>query len=138
MPSKNQLPSGPSLRMFAARKDEAVPSPERAVRCSPSDGSSRKPRPRFEVVARTAAGARSAACDRAKRSSRPKRLRELFLTIKTIADFAARARIELAAALLAAASWVVAQILAGCAEYCQAMYPAFEPDQPADWHDPAG
>ena len=33
--------------------------------------------------------------------------------------------------LLAAMSWTVAQVLAGCAEYCQAMYPTFvELDRP--------
>jgi hypothetical protein len=45
--------------------------------------------------------------------------------IRAIGGFAVRSQTAFASVLLAAISWTVAQILSGCAEYCQAMYPTF-------------
>jgi hypothetical protein len=46
--------------------------------------------------------------------------------MKAIAGFAARCEAAFESFLLAAMSWTIAQVLAGCAEYCQTMAPAFD------------
>jgi hypothetical protein len=52
-----------------------------------------------------------------------------------IPGLAARAEAGFSAFLLAAASWIAAEVLEGCATYAEAMYPiALEPP---DWLDPA-
>jgi hypothetical protein len=149
MRSKNQLPGGPSLRMLANDGDDETMSPILpganfgTTRAGPSRASGRGLRSHLEVVERAEAGDRLAARDAAlqKTSGSDASWRSMlacrFLAvIRAIGGFAALSAAALSSALLAAMSWTIAQILAGCAEYCQAMYPTFvELDEPAVNHD---
>ena len=59
------------------------------------------------------------------------------LIVKTAAGFAASAEIAFPAFLLAVASWIFAQALAGCAAYGEAMYPGLVGvGEPVDQRDP--
>jgi hypothetical protein len=149
MRSKNQLPGGPALRMFANDGDDETISPLRpganlgTTRAGQSKASGRRLRSHLEVVDRAGAGDRVAARDAAFQiksgsdaSWRSMLASRLLAAIKSIVGFAASSAAALSDALLAVMSWTIAQILAGCAEYCQAMYPTFvELDEPADSHD---
>jgi hypothetical protein len=148
MRSKNQLPGGPSLRMFANNGDDETISPilpgaNFGTRAGQSKASGRRLRSHLEVVDRVEADDRVAARDTAFQitsgsdaSWRSMLACRFLAVIKTIGGFAARSAAALSSALLAAMSWTIAQILAGCAEYCQAMYPTFiELDEPAVNHD---
>lgn len=130
MRSTNQLPGGPSLRLFAGDKDKEKRSPpppganSGATRAGPSKASRLRLRPHLEVVGRAKADDGRATGDSA------------FRIIKAIGGLARRGTTAFARVLLAAISWTVVQILTGCAEYCQAMYPTFvEPDEPVKGHD---
>jgi hypothetical protein len=145
MRSKNQLPGGPSLRAFANNADEETMSPmppsgnAGTARAGQSKASGRL-RPRLEVVDRAEASDWLMARDAAFRTTAGSDLSwrsilasKLLAVIKAIGGFAARSADALSSGVLAAMSWTIAQILAGCAEYCQAMYPTFvELDEPAD------
>jgi hypothetical protein len=149
MRSKNQLPGGPSLRMFANDGGDETMSPILpgvnfgTTRAAPSKASGRRLRSHLEVVDRVEADNRLAAHDTAMQktsgsdASWRSMLASRFLAvIKAIGGFAERSAAALSSALLAAMSWTIAQILAGCAEYCQAMYPTFvELDEPANSDD---
>jgi hypothetical protein len=147
MRSKNQLPGGTSLRMFANDGDGETTSPILpganfgTTHAGQSKASGRRLRSHLEVVDRAddRVAARDAAIQITSGSDASWRsmLACRFLAvIKAIGGFAARSAAALSSALLAAMSWIIAQILAGCAEYCQAMYPTFvELDEPAVNHD---
>jgi hypothetical protein len=149
MRSKNQLPGGLSLRMFANDGDDETMSPILpganfgTTRAGQSKASGRRLRSHLEVVDRAETDDRLAARDAAlqKTSGSDASWRSMlacrFLAvIKAIGGFAAHSAAALSSALLAAMSWTIAQMLAGCAEYCQAMYPTFvELDEPAVNHD---
>jgi hypothetical protein len=149
MRSKNQLPGGTFLRMFANDGDDETISPILpganfgTTRAAQPKASGRRLRSHLEVVDRAEAGDRVAARDAALQitSGSGASWRSMFAcrflaVIKAIGGFAARSAAALSSALLAAMSWTIAQILAGCAEYCQAMYPTFvELDEPAVNHD---
>jgi hypothetical protein len=149
MRSENQLPGGTTLRMFTNNGNDQTISPLLpgadfgTTRAGQSKASGPRLRSQLEVVDRADAGDRVAARDAAFQitsgsdASWRSMLASRFLAaIKAIGGFAARSADALSSALLAAMSWTIAQILAGCAEYCQAMYPTFvELDEPADSHD---
>ena len=152
MRSKNQLPGGPALRVFANNGDDETISPLLpganfgTTRAGQSKASGRRLRSHLEVVDRAEAGGRVAARDAAFQittgsdaSWRSMLACRFLAAIKATGGFAAGSAAALSDALLAAMSWTIAQILAGCAEYCQAMYPTFvELDEPADSHDATG
>ena len=149
MRSNNQLPGGPALRMFANNGDDETISPLLpganfgTTRAGQWKASGRRLRSHLEVVDRAEAGDRVAARDAAfeitSGSDAPWRsmLAWRFLAaIEPIGSLAARGAAALSGALLAAMSWIIAQIITGCAEYCQAMYPTFvELDELTESHD---
>jgi hypothetical protein len=151
MQFKRQLPGGPSLRRFATGRAEQTIAPTRlvantsATRAGLSTALGQRLGSHLEVVHRPAADDRLGRRDLRIRTS-PKRdvlsrsiLAGRFRAVmKTVGGFAARVEAAFEGFLLAAMSWTVAQALAGCAEYCQAMYPTFvEPDKAFDRHDAA-
>jgi hypothetical protein len=149
MQFKRQLPGGPSLRRFATRRAEETMAQTRLVANTGTTraGLSTALGPRLgshlEVVDRPGADDRLVRCERGLLIS-PKRnaLSRSILAgrsravMKTIGGFAARGEAAFESLLLAAMSWTIAQALAGCAEYCQAMCPThIEPDEAVDGHD---
>jgi hypothetical protein len=149
MQFKNQLPVGSSSRMFATSKDAETTSPVLPValpgttRAGQSKASRRRLRSHLEIVDRPEADERLASRGAAipilsgRAPSWGSILaRKLLAGIKAVGGFAARGQAAFASVLLAAMSWTIAQILEGCAEYCQAMYPTF-PDEGVDRHDAA-
>ena len=146
MQSNNKPSDRRFSRLFAssAGVDAAAPvrftSTTGTTRAEASKASSRLLRSHLEVVGRTEAGDRPARPDGAVQAwsepERPRRSDRMLAVIRTVGGFAARSQAALADSLLAAMSWTIAQILAGCAEYCQAMYPTFvEPEQSVDSAD---
>jgi hypothetical protein len=147
---KNQLPGGPSLHGFAPHGAEQTITPTLRVanagvtRAGQSTAMGQRLRSHLEIVHRVEADHRIASCDDGIRTvserdaSRSSILAERFrVVMKAIGGFAARGEAAFESVLLAAMSWTVAQVLAGCAEYCQAIYPTFvELDgPPVDEHD---
>jgi uncharacterized protein YjiS (DUF1127 family) len=152
MQFKRQLPGGPPLRWFATLRAEETIAQTRLVANTGATraGNSTALGPRLgshlEVVDRPRADDRPVRCERGIRIS-PKRnaLSHSILAgrsgavMKTIGGLAARGEAAFESLLLAAMSWTIAQALAGCAEYCQAMCPPhIEPDEAVDGHDAAG
>jgi hypothetical protein len=148
MQFKNQLPGGPSLRMFVTSEDGEAISPALPVaytgttRAGQSRASRWRLRSHLEVVDRAETDDRLGSRDAASQTSSGRDAsrcsilaRRSLAGIKAIGGFAARGKASFASVLLAAMSWTIAQILEGCAEYCQAMYPTFvEPDEPVGRH----
>jgi hypothetical protein len=135
---KNQLPGGPSLRGFAPHGAEQTITPTLPVanvgvtRAGQSTAMGQRLRSHLEIVHRAEADDRIASCDDDIRTVSERDaswspiLAERFrVVMKAIGGFAARGEAAFESVLLAAMSWTVAQVLAGCAEYCQAMYPTF-------------
>jgi hypothetical protein len=151
MQFENQSPGGPSLRLLITSEDgEATcPAPPVANTGTARAGQSRASRWRLrshlEVVDRPEADDRLGNRDPAiqissgRNPSRGPILgRNSLAGIEAVRGFTARGIAAVAGVLLAAISWTIAQILEGCAEYCQAMYPIFvEPDEPVGRHDAA-
>jgi hypothetical protein len=149
---KNQLPGGPASRRFATPGAEETIAPILPVantgitRAGQSTASGQPLPSHLEIVHRTEADDRIASCGNEIRISSERDaswspiLAERFRAVmKPIGGFAAHGEAAFESVLLAAMSWTIAQVLAGCAEYCQAMYPTFvEPDGPVDSHDGTG
>jgi hypothetical protein len=149
MQFKRQLPGGPSLRRCATRRAEQTIAPTWLVAntgtksAGLSTALGQRLGSHLEGVHRPVADDRFARRDRGIRIS-PKRdalsrsiLAGRFRAVmKTMGGLAAHGEAAFESLLLAAMSWTIAQALAGCAEYCQAMYPTFvEPDEAVDRHD---
>jgi hypothetical protein len=148
---KNQLPGGPSLHGFALHGAAQTITPTLPVanagvtRAGQPTAMGQRLRSHLEIVHRAEADDRIASCDDDGIGTVSERdacwsaiLAERFrVVMKAIGGFAARGEAAFESVLLAAMSWTVAQVLAGCAEYCQAMYPTFaELDgPPVDEHD---
>jgi hypothetical protein len=138
---KSQLSRGPSLRRLGTGDDEQamlVVANSGAMRAELSKAQRRGPRPHIELVDRPEAGDLSASRDATMQSSSGRAAswclipaRRFVAVIEAMGGFAVRIHAALASAMLAVMSWAVAQILSGCAEYCQAMYPTF-PDEPVE------
>lgn len=133
---KNQLPGGPSLHGFAPHDQTITPTLSAAnvgaTHAGQSTAMGQRLRSHLEIVPRAEADHRSARCDDDIRTvferdaSWSPILAERFrVVMKAIGGFASRGEAAFESVLLAAMSWTVAQVLAGCAEYCQAMYPTF-------------
>jgi hypothetical protein len=114
------------------------------ARAGQSTAMGQRLRSHLEIVHRAEADDRIASCDDDIRtvserdaSWSPILAERFHVVMKAIGGFAARGEAAFESVLLAAMSWTVAQVLAGCAEYCQAMYPTFvELDgPPVDEHD---
>jgi hypothetical protein len=149
MQFKRQSPGGPSLRRFATRGAEETIAPTLLVansgttRAGASIAPGQRPRSHLEVVHQPVVEDRLVSRDRGipisperSASSRSLLAGRFRVVMKAIGGFAARGEAAFESVLFAAMSWTIAQALAGCAEYCQAMYPTFvEPDRPFDSHD---
>jgi hypothetical protein len=147
---QNHLPGGPSLRRFAPRRAEETSAPllmanTGNTRAGMSKVSGQRLRSHLKVVDRAEADDRlasgeaairkSSGPDASRRSSFAGRLRA---AMKAIGDFAAHGAVAFESIVLAAMSFAIAEMLAGCAAYCQAMHPTFvEPAEPADGDDVA-
>jgi hypothetical protein len=148
MQFKSPLPGGRSLRMFATCSAEETTYPILLVantgtpRAGQSTASGQRPRSHLEVVYRSELDDRIASRDAGirKSSERDASWRGVLAgrfraVMQAIAGFAVDGAAAFESILLAAMSWAIAQILTGCAEYCQAMYPTFvEPDESTDSH----
>ena len=147
---QNHLPGGPSLRRFASRGAEETSAPLLMANtgntgAGMSKVSGQRLRSHLKVVDRAEADDRLASGETAiPKSSGPDASRRsifaarLRAAVKAIGDSAVHGAAAFESIVLAAMSFAVAEMLAGCAAYCQAMYPTFvEPAEPADGDDGA-
>jgi len=147
---QDHLPGGPSLRRFATRRAEETIAPlfmtnPGNARAGTSKASGQRLRSHLKVVDRAEADDRLASGEAAiRKSSGPEASRRSIFAgrfraaVRAIGGFAVHGAAAFESIVLAVMSFAIAEMLAGCAAYCQAMYPTFvEPDEPADGDDVA-
>jgi hypothetical protein len=142
---KNLLLGGPFLGRFATRGAEETIAPTLAVANTgiTRAGQSAALGPRLEIAHRSEADDRLRSRHGGIRVSsgrnpswRPILAERFRAVMRAIVGFAAHGEAAFESVLLAAMSWTVTQVLAGCAEYCHAAYPiSVEPNGPVDSDD---